>query len=131
MWPGGEIHPFGGGGGAKEVSYKEHIPAILDINCLTHPELSFAQQLFPSKDIFQPAKICLKSRYFEEHSHWVPLPAIQSDPILLSKLPFANRDHSDHCIGVIKELNRRCVNKILCIFIHVKPQGKNKKLAFN
>ena len=66
VWPRGEIHPFGGGGGGKEVFHKEHIPAILDINCLTHPELSFAQQHFPSKDIFQPAKICLKNRYFEE-----------------------------------------------------------------
>ena len=66
VWPRGEIHPFGGGGGGKEVFHKEHIPVILDINCLTHPELSFAQQHFPSKDIFQPAKICLKNRYFEE-----------------------------------------------------------------
>ena len=128
MWPRGEIHPFGGGGGGKEVSHKEHIPAILDINCLTHPELSFAQQHLPPKDIFQSAKICLRNRYFEEHIHSVPLPTIPSDSILLSKLPFANRDH---CIGVIKELNRRCVNKILCIFIHVKPHGKKEKLAFN
>ena len=38
----------------------------------------FSQQHFPSKDYYffhisQPAKICMKNRYFEEQFHWVPL----------------------------------------------------------
>ena len=53
MWPRGEIHPFGGGGGGKEVSHKEHIRAILDITGIVFcpATLSFPGHLPASKNL--------------------------------------------------------------------------------
>ena len=53
-------------------------PLFHSSNPVTHPELYFSQQSFPSKDIllvphFPVSKIQLKNRYFEEQICWVPL----------------------------------------------------------
>ena len=59
---------------------KSHIPAILDnksldtLNCLFPSNtFTFLSRTYYFFQISQPAKICLKNRYFEEQIHWVPL----------------------------------------------------------
>ena len=74
---GGEIHPFtcvcwgGGGGCLRQI-------APLDIESPHTPFIIYFPGTLSYKDILffrisQPARICLKNRYFEEHIHWVPL----------------------------------------------------------
>jgi len=51
----------------------------------------FASNHFPSKaisfyQISQPAKICLKNKYFEEEIHWVPLHVVMLIQALQTKL---------------------------------------------
>ena len=59
--------------------WQKSMSPILDINCPPTPtiifipaKLSFPEHIFFFK-IFQPAKIGLKNRYFEEQIHWVSL----------------------------------------------------------
>ena len=42
------------------------------MNCL-FPGNTFLPRTYYSFQVSQPAKICLKNRYFEERIHWVPL----------------------------------------------------------
>ena len=73
MWPKGYIHLFSGGGGGERGRARRF---------LTHSAQQLAPQTttifqFPRTYYFvqisQPAKICMKNRYFEEQIHWVPL----------------------------------------------------------
>ena len=50
------------------VGERFHTNSKYTLSCLLPATLPF--------QISQPAKICLKNRYFEEQIHWVPLPDV-------------------------------------------------------
>ena len=74
VWPKGYIHLFSGGWGEglrgfwqiAHSSYCTH-QITSDTTIFQFPRTYYFVQ------ISQPAKICLKNRYFEEQIHWVPL----------------------------------------------------------
>ena len=105
----------GGGGGVVEVS---------DSNPLRHPRLSFYQQQFPLQrtcyffHISQPAKMCLKNRYFEERIHWVPLliDGFWSEaPLVLLRdetIPSAIRDGNDRLFSGLSDHRHPCFRNL-------------------
>ena len=80
----------GGGGGGRGRNSSLHLRVLrrggrcfrqiapLDIESPHTPFIIYFPATLSYKDILffpisQPARICLKNRYFEEHIHWVPL----------------------------------------------------------
>ena len=53
-------------------SYSRHQISSEILNCL-FPSNTFLQRIYYVSQISQPAKICLKNKYFEEQIHWMTL----------------------------------------------------------
>ena len=82
------------------------------------PSHTFLQRTYYFFHISQPAKICLKNRYFEKRIHWVPLliDGFWSKALLLllrhETIPSAIRSGNDRLFSVLSEHKHPCFRNL-------------------
>ena len=73
VWPKGYIHLFSGGGGGEGGRVRRFLTHSAQQLAPQTPTIFQFPRTYYFVQISQPAKICIKNRYFEEQIHWVPL----------------------------------------------------------